>query len=110
MRIKQGQPETSRRHSSRKSWSQYSRQHRSAKAKAIGKGSKVALSFLESEGFKAKSITLKELETRQTRVGPRKWQVLAVLVLCMMQVMRTLHTSLSTSRNVFVFQMKHTMS
>ena len=68
VRIKQGQPETSRRHSSRKSWSQYSRQHRSAKAKAIGKGTKVALSFLESEGFKAKSITLKELETSQTHV------------------------------------------
>jgi len=49
VRIKQGQPETRRRHSSRKSWSQYSRQHRSAKAKAIGKGTKVALSFLESD-------------------------------------------------------------
>ena len=49
VRVKQCQPETSRRHSSRKSWSQYSRQHRSAKPKAIGRGSKVALSSIFSK-------------------------------------------------------------
>ncbi len=67
VRLKTGRSEGGR-GSSTKSWSEYSRQHRCAKKKALGSDIQAALSFCEGKCYQPISVELENVETRSREI------------------------------------------